>query len=62
MCGTDSIRDVIAFPKTIEGKDLMSGAPVGISEEEKQRYHIQTVMDTPMEEDTDYKDEAKTVN
>ena len=40
----------------------MSGAPVGISEEEKQRYHIQTVMDTPMEEDTDYKDEAKTVN
>ena len=53
MCGTDSIRDVIAFPKTIEGKDLMSGAPVAISEEEKQRYHIQTVTEAPMEQDMD---------
>lgn len=43
LCGSDSIRDVIAFPKTLEGKDLMSGAPVPISEEEKKLYHIQTV-------------------
>ena len=59
LCSTDSIRDVIAFPKTIEGKDLMSGAPVAISEEEKQRYHIQTVDEAPMEQDMDCKDYAK---
>ncbi|KAJ9592823.1 hypothetical protein L9F63_015514, partial [Diploptera punctata] len=43
LCSAVSIRDVIAFPKTIEGKDIMSGAPVTIPEEEKQRYHIQSI-------------------
>ncbi|KAI8428511.1 hypothetical protein MSG28_007296 [Choristoneura fumiferana] len=39
---TDSIRDVIAFPKTHEGKDPLSGAPSTISEQDKQYYHIRT--------------------
>ncbi|XP_069688003.1 aspartate--tRNA ligase, mitochondrial isoform X2 [Periplaneta americana] len=58
LCGTDNIRDVIAFPKTLEGKDLMSGAPAPITEEEKARYHIQTLESAPMEEDTENKVET----
>lgn len=38
-----SIREVIAFPKTLEGKDLLSGAPSPISDKDKKLYHIQTV-------------------
>ncbi|GLH15350.1 Aspartate--tRNA ligase, mitochondrial-like Protein, partial [Gryllus bimaculatus] len=40
LCGTASIRDVIAFPKGVDGKDPLSGAPAAISEEEKKLYHI----------------------
>lgn len=40
LCGSNSIRDVIAFPKSIEGRCLMSGAPGDITEEEKQLYNI----------------------
>jgi len=43
LCNEKSIRNVIAFPKTIEGRDLMSGAPDVISDELKTLYHIQTV-------------------
>ena len=32
ICNTNSIRDVIAFPKALDGKDLLSKAPCEISE------------------------------
>lgn len=41
VCGAQSIRDVIAFPKSLDGKDALSKAPVPISEEELKMYHIQ---------------------
>ncbi|XP_055682041.1 aspartate--tRNA ligase, mitochondrial isoform X1 [Lutzomyia longipalpis] len=40
ICDTETIRDVIAFPKGLHGKDHMSQAPVELSEEELNLYHI----------------------
>ncbi|XP_006823531.1 aspartate--tRNA ligase, mitochondrial-like [Saccoglossus kowalevskii] len=39
--GTQSIRDVIAFPKSWEGNDLMSGAPTKLTNEDIKDYHIE---------------------
>lgn len=35
-----TIRDVIAFPKSSDGKDLMGQAPSEITDEQKELYHI----------------------
>ncbi|XP_035795043.1 aspartate--tRNA ligase, mitochondrial-like [Anopheles albimanus] len=43
LCSAASIRDVIAFPKSLDGKDPLSKAPVPISEEEKRIYHIKVI-------------------
>nr|XP_060630373.1 aspartate--tRNA ligase, mitochondrial [Anolis sagrei ordinatus] len=41
IVGAGSIRDVIAFPKSFKGRDLMSNAPDHVSPEELKPYHIQ---------------------
>ena len=37
---TDSVRDVIAFPKTMKGEDPTVGSPGRITPEQQQTYHI----------------------
>uniref|UniRef100_A0A8C1LJJ2 Aminoacyl-transfer RNA synthetases class-II family profile domain-containing protein n=1 Tax=Cyprinus carpio TaxID=7962 RepID=A0A8C1LJJ2_CYPCA len=43
IVGAPSIRDVIAFPKSFRGHDLMSHAPDFVSEEDLKPYHISVV-------------------
>jgi aspartyl-tRNA synthetase len=40
MAGTDSIRDVIAFPKTQTAADPLTDAPTEISEKQLREVHI----------------------
>lgn len=40
MLGRESVRDVIAFPKTGKGEDGLVGAPARISEEQLRTYHL----------------------
>jgi aspartyl-tRNA synthetase len=44
LCGTTSIRDVIAFPKTQKGQDLMAQSPTPVTERQLKELHIRTVM------------------
>lgn len=44
LCGTTSIRDVIAFPKTQKGQDLMAQSPTPVTPKQLQDLHIQTVL------------------
>jgi len=40
MAGVEAIRDVIAFPKTQRGQDLVTGAPSRVSEQQLRELHI----------------------
>jgi aspartyl-tRNA synthetase len=41
LTGTNSIRDVIAFPKTKSGTDALVGSPSQIDEETLREYHLE---------------------
>lgn len=41
LCGTTSIRDVIAFPKTQKGQDLMAQSPTPVTAKQLKELHIQ---------------------
>jgi len=45
MAGTDSIRDVIAFPKTTSAQDLMTDAPSPIAPAQLKELHVRVAAD-----------------
>jgi aspartyl-tRNA synthetase len=47
LSGTESIRDVIAFPKTGGGYDPLTGAPAPITPEQRKEAGIDAVPDSP---------------
>ena len=42
LCGAESIRDVIAFPKTAKGTDLMAESPAEVGPRQLRDLHIQS--------------------
>jgi aspartyl-tRNA synthetase len=40
MAGAEAIRDVIAFPKTQRGQDLLTGAPTTVTEKQLRELHL----------------------
>jgi aspartyl-tRNA synthetase len=42
LAGEDSIREVIAFPKTGDGRDLMMGSPSEVPDKQLKEVHIKT--------------------
>src|SRR5207244_11929342 len=41
LCGTPSIRDVIAFPKTAKGTDLMTDSPGPVTAKQLRDLHLE---------------------
>jgi aspartyl-tRNA synthetase len=47
LCGTPSIRDVIAFPKTAKGADLMTDSPAGVEARQLRDLHLEIKVGKP---------------
>jgi aspartyl-tRNA synthetase len=41
LCGASSIRDVIAFPKTAKGADLMTDSPARVEPKQLRELHLE---------------------
>ena len=41
LCGASSIRDVIAFPKSATGRDLLVNAPSSVTVDQLNEYAIE---------------------
>jgi aspartyl-tRNA synthetase len=58
MAGTESIRDVIAFPKTTTAQCLMTGAPSPVPDQQLAEVHV-TVRPKPAKAEADWQAQAK---
>ncbi len=47
LCGTPSIRDVIAFPKTAKGTDLMTDSPAPVEPKQLRDLHLEVKVAAP---------------
>ncbi|TVY37806.1 Aspartate--tRNA ligase [Lachnellula occidentalis] len=66
MRGTDSVKDVIAFPKSSKGDDMLVKSPRKIRRSEWERYHLRKMdmrkensMEDKMDEDEDEDEDRK---
>ena len=46
LCQTNSLRNVIAFPKSFQGRDLLTGAPSDVDAKELAQYHLASIKST----------------